>query len=138
MSRRRLGRVDDKPVSGAVAATQAEQEAATSNTKVVTPLNQKFNPSAIIAAGTVDGTGTVSLSNAYNVQNLTDLGTGDYRVEFINDAADTTYKIVATGVTSRIISAVNKATGQFEFNTFNTSAAAADADFDFIITGTLA
>lgn len=123
---------------GLTAANQAEQAAGTSNVVGATPAVQQFHPSALVASGFIDGTGTVSLSSAVNLQNLTDLGTGNYRVEFINDMANATYLVTFGVVSSRIAAFVNRTTGGFDINTFNTTGSASDADFSMHVSGILA
>lgn len=60
------------------AATQAQQEAASSTTVFVTPGRQQFHPSAAKAWACWNGTGTLSVLASYNVTSVTDGGTGLY------------------------------------------------------------
>jgi len=41
-----------------------------------------------------DGTGTVAIRNSGNVSSITDNGTGNYRVNFINSMPDTNYATI--------------------------------------------
>ena len=43
-----------------------------------------------------NGTGTVAIRAGYNVSSITDVGTGQYRVNFTNAMADTNYAVVNT------------------------------------------
>lgn len=83
--------------------TQAEAQAGTSNSKVMTPLRTK---QAIDAAQDAillnrlptawvnfNGQGTVSIRESHNVSSITDLGTGRYRVNFATPMANTNYAI---------------------------------------------
>lgn len=63
------------------AATQAQQEAATSTTTYVSPGRQHFHPSAAKCFINFNGTGTVATRSSYNVSTLNDLGTGKYSVD---------------------------------------------------------
>lgn len=59
-------------------ATAAQQETPTGTGVYVTPSIQQRHPSAIKAAVSIDGTGTVAINASYNVTSITDNGTGDY------------------------------------------------------------
>lgn len=43
-----------------------------------------------------NGQGTVAIRRAFNVASITDVGTGQYRVNFTNAMADTNYAVVNT------------------------------------------
>lgn len=73
------------------AATQAEMESASSTAVYVSPARAQFHPSASKAWVSFDGTGTLSVQESYNVSSVTDLGTGDYRINFSPSFANTTY-----------------------------------------------
>jgi hypothetical protein len=60
------------------AATQAQQEAATSLVVGVTPGRQHFHPSACKAWIRFDGTGTPASAASNNITSITDNGTGSY------------------------------------------------------------
>lgn len=68
-----------------VAATQAQQEAATDNTVDVTPANQQWHPSAAKFWCMFDGTGTPAIIVSYNMTSLADNGTGDYTLTIATD-----------------------------------------------------
>lgn len=79
-------------VDGTTAATQANMEAATSNTVFVTPLNFKWSPHAakVWAYWSTSG-GTPSLQESINVSSLTDSGVGLITVNFSTAFAAATY-----------------------------------------------
>lgn len=83
---------------GAVAATQAEMEAGSSTTAVVTPGRQQFHPSAAKCWAKFNGTGTPAMAVSYNMDaSITDNGTGDYTLSFTTDfsTADYAFSIFA-------------------------------------------
>ena len=65
-----------------------------------------------------DGTGTIAIRDDFNVNDLTDNGTGDYTVNFTNSMADTNYAVALSAASDttggsgnrRIISPRTKAT----------------------------
>ena len=80
-------------------ASQAEAEAGTDNTKVMTPLRLR---NALNATGSApvyacrawvnfNGTGTVAIRASGNVTSITDNGTGDYTVNFTTAMPDANY-----------------------------------------------
>lgn len=69
-------------ISSLLPATQAEQEATTSNVVAVTPSVQQFHPSAAKAWINFDGTGVISIRDSYNISSIVDNGTGDYTINF--------------------------------------------------------
>ena len=82
------------------AATQAEMEAVTSTAAYVTPGRAHYHPGVakawcrILADGTISG-GT-SLPNSYNIDTITDSGTGDRRVNFDTDFSSIHYSAVSS------------------------------------------
>lgn len=78
----------------ATAATQAEMEAASSNTVHVTPGRARFHPGAAKAwlVFAVSG-GTPSISASHNVTSITDNGVGDYTINFTTAFASADYTI---------------------------------------------
>lgn len=78
---------------GFTAATQAEQETATSTTVGVTPGRQQYHPSAAKCWVTFNGTGTISEYRSYNVTSLVDNATGDYTVNIATDMSDANYAV---------------------------------------------
>jgi hypothetical protein len=84
-----------------LAATQAEQEAASITTAYTTPGRQQYHPSAAKAWVIFNGTGTVAITASYNVTSITDNGVGDYTVNFTTAfSAATAYTWAAGGLQS--------------------------------------
>jgi len=81
-------------VAGAVAATQAEQEAGSSTAVMVTPGRQQYHPSA--AKGWIywsaDGT---TINASHNVSSLDDNGVGDYGINWDVDFSSVNYATIA-------------------------------------------
>jgi len=78
------------------AASQSDQETATSNTVYVTPGRQQFHPSSPKAWIRFNGTGTPAIVSSYNVTSITDNGTGDYTITFTTAFSNTNYCLIAT------------------------------------------
>lgn len=86
-------------------ASQAEAEAGTNNTKLMTPLRTdqtilaQFNVSgsaptyACRAWVNFNGTGTVAIRASGNVSSITDNGAGDYTVNFATSMPDANYAV---------------------------------------------
>lgn len=81
---------------GFTAATQAQEEAGTDITVGTTPGRQQYHPSAAKAWVNFNGTGTVAIRSDYNVDTITDHGTGDYTINWDVDFADANYCAVGT------------------------------------------
>jgi len=79
-----------------VAATQAQQETATSTAVYVSPGAQQYHPCASKAWVNFNGTGTVAIRAGYNVSSITDNGTGNYTVNFTIPMASANYCVQAT------------------------------------------
>ncbi len=77
-----------------VAATQANQETATSTTTFVSPGRQQYHPSAAKAWATFGVTGNIIVS--YNVSSITDTGTGKAAVNFTSNFSSADYAAVVT------------------------------------------
>lgn len=83
-------------------ASQAEAEAGTSTTKMMTPQRVAQAIAALgggggmslVAAVSFVGTGTVTIRSSHNVSSITDLGTGHYRINFTTALADDNYVAV--------------------------------------------
>jgi hypothetical protein len=73
------------------AATQAEQEAATSITTYVSPGRQQFHPGHPKAWVSYTSITTTTIYASYNVTSLTDNGTGDTTINFITSFASINY-----------------------------------------------
>ena len=73
-------------------ASQAEAEAGTNNTKLMTPLRTK-QASAVKAWVNFNGL-TMTINGSLNVSSLTDLGAGYYRINFTTNMSSTNYATV--------------------------------------------
>lgn len=80
------------------AASQAQQEAATSVVDFVTPGRQHFHPSAAKAWCAFDVSG--GLGQSYNIASITDNGTGNWTVNIATDFSATNYAGVCSGGTA--------------------------------------
>ena len=83
--------------TGATAATQADMEAASSNTVFVTPAHAQSHPSAPKAWVIFDGTqGSPTAAAGYNIASITKNGTGDYTITFTIAFSSANYAIIGT------------------------------------------
>jgi hypothetical protein len=78
------------------AATQAEEEAASSTSVYTSPGRQKFHPGVAKAWVNFDGTGTIASRASHNVSSLTDNGVGDWTVNFTTAFSSANYCAVAS------------------------------------------
>lgn len=79
------------------AASQAEVEAATNNTKVVTPAVVQYHPGVAKAWALFNGTGTPAFSVRHNFDaSITDDGTGLWTLSFTTDNSGTSYVLTGT------------------------------------------
>jgi hypothetical protein len=87
----------DSTPGAAQAATQSDQETATSTTRVVTPARQQYHPSAgkCWAYVTVSG-GTPSLAAGYNITSITDVGTGRLTITIGTDFSSANWASLVT------------------------------------------
>ena len=81
---------------GFTAATQAEQETGTSTTVGVTPGRQHYHTSAAKAWATIDCTGTVTISDSYNITSIADIGVGNIDVTIATNFSSVNYSAIAT------------------------------------------
>ena len=106
---------------GSTAATQAEQEAASSTTVFTSPGRQQFHPSAAKAWGGVTYAGGIdapALEQSYNVTSITDGGTTDTAFNFTTSFSATDYSVLGTSTSVSTIAAVSnsaRATGSVTF-----------------------
>lgn len=87
--------------SGGTAATQSDQETATSTTTFVSPGRQQFHPSAAkfwCSLKYSAGVPTLRSGGSYNVSSLTDNNTGDFTVNFTTSFSSSTAYSVVTSV----------------------------------------
>ena len=81
---------------GASAASQAEQETASSTAVYVTPGRQQYHPSAAKAWCSYTSITTTAIVGSYNITSLTDNAVGWTTVTIATDFSDTTYSAVAS------------------------------------------
>lgn len=106
----------------AAAATQAEQEAASSTTVFATPARQQFHPSAAKVWLKCDAAGVIQSS--YNVTSITDVGTGVVTVTIATDFSSADYVVNATAYATDgsnggwcyVVSDTPQAAGAFTIN----------------------
>lgn len=82
--------------SGLSAASQAEMEAASSNTVAATPLNTKWHPGVAKVWLRATNTGS-AISASYNVTSITDNGPGSITVTIDTDFSSASYVITTFG-----------------------------------------
>jgi hypothetical protein len=120
------------------AATQAEQEAGTSTTTVVTPENQNHHPSAVKASFRGPGSGA-SISSSYNITSITDNGTGDLAVTIATDFSSVNngqWGFALGSATNRIMVADAFSAGSVGLRSFTAAGVADDpATYNFVATG---
>jgi hypothetical protein len=80
---------------GITQATQAQLEAGSATTSVVTPGRQHFHPSA--SKGWVKFSNSGAVSASYNVTSITDGGVGNLTVNWATDFSSAHYAVVASG-----------------------------------------
>lgn len=80
------------------AATQADQETATSTTAYVSPGRQQYHPSAAKAWAKINTITTTSILASYNVTSVTDNGTGDTTVTFTTAFSSADYGVAVAGM----------------------------------------
>ena len=90
------GAVSGASAAGNMVATQANQETATSTTTLVSPGRQQFHPSAAKCWAIVNMAGTVSAG--YNVDSVTDTGTGIATITIGTDFSTANYSVVCSAV----------------------------------------
>lgn len=83
-----------------------------------------------------NGTGTVAIRASLNVSSITDVGTGDYRVNLTTALTDANYSVVSSGlnfgVAYSFISAGATSSSQAAIASFNNAAAGTAADVNNI------
>lgn len=120
------------------AATQAEQETATSTTAVVTPGRQHFHPSAAKAWGLITHATTVTTSYPSSGVSVTNPVTGRYVVTHGRTMSSANYAVVVTPVKATqcnaYITARDTTSFTVEFNDVNTGLVAVTA-FSYLVMG---
>ena len=79
-----------------LAASIADQQAASSITVFTSPGTQGRHPTASKAWVNFNGTGVVAIRDSFNVSSITDNGVGNYTVNFTNAMANANYVAVGT------------------------------------------
>lgn len=122
------------------AATQAEMEAASLTTVMVTPGRVHYHPGVVKAWVVFDGTtnvaGFCTISSSYNVTSVADNGTGDYTINFTNAFSSANYAMAGSALatsagsanfvtikygTTPTTSAINIQVGHGEFTVADTT-----------------
>jgi len=111
--------------AGGTAATQAEMEAATSTTVNVTPGRTQYHPG--VAKGWAKWNSSGTLLASYNVDSVTDHGTGQFTVNWTTDFSTASYAVAG-------ICGVNTANTQNLFIELQTNAAAPAAGSVRVVT----
>jgi hypothetical protein len=122
------------PVANLNTATQAEQETGTDITTLVTSGTQKYHPGTCKGWVNFNGTGTIAITQSYNVTSLTDNGVGDYSINWTTSFSAANYAVLVTGKRSAagggygaIQSSTSIATGSVRIETWdNNGASTAD------------
>ena len=118
-------------------ATQPETDAGTDDLRIVTPLKLSNSPQTAAAWVSFDGTGTVSIYDAFNVNSITDNGTGRYTVNFTNAISGTGYSWAGSafaastgelGAVSQDATSTTKTVSALSVKTSGESGVAADRD----------
>lgn len=115
------------PSGGGTAATQADQETATSTTTFVSPGRQHFHPSASKCWGFTTGGATPSLTASYNVTSITDFAVGLLTVTIATDFSSANYVVVSTVADAstgniRASSVTSKAAGSVQIRSMGSTA----------------
>ena len=75
-------------------ASQAAMETGTSTTVFVTPGRTQNHPGVVKAWISFNGEGTVAIQGQYNIEDLTDNGTGDYTVTITTDMSAANFCLI--------------------------------------------
>ena len=109
-------------------AVQSEMEAASSTTLAVTPGRQHYHPGVAKGWIVLNGTGTISIVDSYNVDSIVDGGTGTYTINWATDFSSGDYVVVGSGngSTASIINLiVNPIAGSVNIQTYRTDTSVA-------------
>lgn len=107
------------------AATQADQETATSTTTYVSPGRQQYHPSA--AKFWVAYSATPAIDVSYNVSSISSVGTGLVQVNFTTSFSSSAYSVAAVTTTASFSGCVfvqSGATGNCQLQAVNTTTGA--------------
>lgn len=117
--------------AGLSAASQAQMEAATSNSVAATPGTTQYHPGVAKVWVKFDGTGTISITASHNVASLTDRGTGAYTVNLTTNFSSANYSYVAGSGWNEVSLGSAQAVGSFRIDIFNSSGVAQDSSTVF-------
>ena len=123
------------------AATQATQEAATSNAVAVTPGSQLYHPSSIKASGTLHEAASPSWLHQYNFTTITRNSAGSYTLTMAVTFSSANYQVVCTpnDGTELVWSVDQKTTTSFRLRSWTLAGILlSDGDFGIMVTGDLA
>ena len=122
------------------AATEAQQEAASSNTVFATPLNQHFHPSAAKAYVRFNGSGTPAIDRAYKVSSITDNGVGDWTINLTNSFQDANYTVAGVSGAGTAAAYLQcgfmqqaPSTSSYRFMVYNGAFAATDVIYNSLV-----
>lgn len=124
------GAISGGSAAGAMIATQADQETATSTSTLVTPGRQQFHPAAAKCWIRCDAAGNIEAS--YNVTSIADDGTGLVTVTIATDFSSANYSVVGTAYEAstadqlRVIGIAAQAAGSFQGKCCNSGPAKTD------------
>lgn len=121
--------------SGMAAATQAEMEAASSNTVATTPLNTNWHPGVAKAWLCYDQTGTLTVLASHNITSLTDDGVGILTVTIGTDFSSASYAILATGTNAKfstVHDTPGPTAGSFQLRNYDVAASLNDISFGYV------
>jgi hypothetical protein len=106
------------PFAQGTAATQAQQEAATSTTTYVSPGRQQYHPSAVKAWAQFTDGGTASFGASYNFSSIDDDGTGDYGLNYTTAFSSANYAatMMADSTGNRMVFLNNNLTTSLEID----------------------
>jgi len=110
-------------------ATQAEMEAQTAVAHFVPPDLVKHSPGVAKAWCKFNGTSSDPITNdaAYNCDATTDVGTGDYTVNFTTNFSSSDYVFMGWGNALHHVDDDGPAAGTYNFKSLNSSHAKEDA-----------
>lgn len=81
------------------AASQAQMEAGSILTAMVTPGRAQYHPGAAKAWGRFNGTGTPAYAASHNLDaSITDNGVGDYTLSFTTDFSSANYSMLGASI----------------------------------------
>ena len=114
------------------AATQTDQETATSNTVGVTPAGQQFHPSA--CKFWVKWGVTTTISASYNTTSITDTGSGNWTVNIATDFSSANWAATFMGLFSGAFRSAfigAQAAGRLQWNTYDSGFTSTDDTSNF-------